>query len=861
LAPPRLKSKHRLFLYLGIVLYGLAYGVLYYKYVPRVLGFQLVLIPLVVVTVIVTVNSIRNGTLLVVFLIPVGSSLPYFYGLSGFNPLVFIFYGFVLGLLLHKTVHVERLGARRNPLFVPVVGASAVLIVSAVVTFWRYANFFPLNGGAVYDLAVNVLNVSAGEAMRRVLLDVLNWLGGFIWFVAVVSVARVKRIVWWAVSLLAVSSLLSFLFGLYQSVRNVGLGNQDWFIQSGRINALFTDPNALGVFLSLSLPVFAGVVLARRRLGKILFAVPILVGIFLIPDSGSRVGMLGLAVAFLVFVFLLLKMGLRARRENPGLWRSVIRHSGAAVLLLGLIAAFVLVNRESNLHYRVSENIKSLKVLFNPKAREIILHGRHLTWPSAIHMIREYPVSGIGLGAFTCELPNFYRKYDITPIMSSNYYREYPGPDIRVDSAGNYYLQVASEMGFVGLFFFGWIFFGVLKRIVKDYFRKGPIGEESFLGLGLSASVLAMFVIFGLGAHTLHFEILLAFWLCVGLLFAVSPAARREFGISPASGREGGESGESSGLESELRPATENLGRISPLCLVGLGLAVIIFGSFLTWDSFGRLSLRERTERFHLNQEFGFYQRETMDGRAFRWTGWVAGMTVKANKPVVVVPVLAAHPDIGEVPVEVKVFLTDNLFRSRTLLDEFELRGHGWRERRYDFGGRIGAEGIMFFEVSRTWRPEDVLGSSDPRDLGIAVGVLRFEGEVRESQRGELVYQFELSEGEGEMGGRPPHIREWQGEFSCGEGDYLIRLRAKGQAAGGEWPLAGVRIDGRLRGEDWVASEEWDDYYVRVGLQEGPHRVGVEFQNEAYVAQTREYRKLFVESLEIIALSDRREGY
>jgi len=879
-----LKQSQRISLVLGVLVYAAAYGILYYTYVPRVLRLQLALLPLVLVTVVLSANSVRKGMLLVVFLIPLVGGLPYFFGLSGFNPLFFIFYGWVMGLLVHQAVHPVRLRLK-NPLFWPVAGASLVVVVSGIVTFWRYTNFFPLHGGAVYDLAVNILNVSAGEALRKVLFDGLNYFGGFIWFFVAVNVMRAGRTVRAAMSLLAGASLVSFGFGIYQSVENPGLGNQDWFIQAGRINALFSDPNALGVFLVLCVPVWAGVLMIGKRGGKALFAGAILAGIYLIPDSGSRVGMLGLAVGLGVLVFLLVRLGIYARKRDPGVWRTVLAHSAVAMVVLGLVSVFVLIDRDSNLNYRISENIKSLKVLFNPRAREIILHGRHLTWPSSVRMVRDYPVSGVGVGAYTSELPNFYEKYDITPVKSSFYYREFPGPDIRVDSAGNLFLHVAAEMGLIGAVFLGWVFVLLAGRIWRDNFRRREVSARSFLRIGISSSLVAVFVIFLLGAHTLHFEILLVFWMLVGTVYA---RPEHDEGKKPE-----GEIPQEENSAGFSSVGSTGRDRVSG---IGIGLLVVVFGFFLVWDSFSRLSLRERTERFHLHQEFGLYQKEMVGRWPFRWTGKTAGMTVKANKPVMVVPVLASHPDIGERPVGVRVYLTGDFFRTRSVLDDFVLRGHGWRERQYDFSGRIGAEAMVVFEVSRLWRPGEELGSADSRSLGIALGEVRFEapetGEVdvdveekaeaeaevraekegkeegEEKERrdkglqwwhepdkmgrlGKRVYRFEPEEGEGEMGGKPPHIMEVGFDVSLGEGDYLIRLRAGGREAGEKRPLAGIRVDGRLTGEDWIEPDVLDDYYTRVRLKEGRHTVRVVFMNEAYVAQTREYRMLYVDSVEI----------
>jgi hypothetical protein len=268
-----------------------------------------------------------------------------------------------------------------------------------------------------------------------------------------------------------------------------------------------------------------------------------------------------------------------------------------------------------------------------------------------------------------------------------------------------------------------------------------------------------------------------------------------------------------------------------------------------------------------------------MDGQPFRWTGGAAGMTVKVNKPIMVIPLLASHPDIDENSVGVRIYTTENLFRTKKLLDEFELKENVWNERRYDFSGKIGSEFMLYFEVSRTWRPKEALDSPDPRSLGIAVGELRFEDtgipladmadpewKSRLSRPGQVLFRLEPSEEEAEMGGKPPHVTEWRADVALPGGVFMLKLRAKGREAGKEWPLAGIWIDGRLVGEDWIKpgdrdgeapsaeSEVWNDYYYKVELDRGRHEIRVEFINAADIAQTREYRKLFLESLEIIEI-------
>ena len=62
-----------------------------------------------------------------------------------------------------------------------------------------------------------------------------------------------------------------------------------------------------------------------------------------------------------------------------------------------------------------------------------------------------------------------------------------------VDSSGNFYLQVASELGLVGLLFF---LLDILKQIYKSNFKRKRESKFDYLNAGISTGIVAMFVIF-----------------------------------------------------------------------------------------------------------------------------------------------------------------------------------------------------------------------------------------------------------------------------------------------------------------------------------------------------------------------------
>jgi len=366
---PQAKTERLLFPAAAVLLHAAAVLALYLKYVPRTGGLQAVLAPLVFICLLTAAFSPGTSTLLVVFCIPLVNALPHFFHVPGFQPLLFIFLAYFTGILIYA---VRRPGAfkLRNPLFVPIAGASAVVMISMLLTFWRYTNFFPLYLSAVPDLAVNVLNVTAGEALRRSLFDGLNHLAGFIWFFAVLNTLKTRKIFFRAVTLLAFSSFLSFGFGLFQDASNSGIGNRSPFIESWRVNGLFSDPNALGVFLAMSLPLFAASFLRVKGTAKYMLLAAFVTGAALVPDSGSRVGMMGVAGGLALLVLCFARLAVRARKADPGLTKRLAAYAGAAVLAGSLVAVYVTVSKRSALHHRIGENIRAMKVLYNPRARK-----------------------------------------------------------------------------------------------------------------------------------------------------------------------------------------------------------------------------------------------------------------------------------------------------------------------------------------------------------------------------------------------------------------------------------------------------------------------------------------------------------
>jgi hypothetical protein len=167
------------------------------------------------------------------------------------------------------------------------------------------------------------------------------------------------------------------------------------------------------------------------------------------------------------------------------------------------------------------------------------------------------------------------------------------------------------------------------------------------------------------------------------------------------------------------------------------GLLVVLYGGALLWSSTHSLALPGRTERLKIEQNFGLYPYEKEPGRAFRWMGKRAAVTLKAAGPIVAIPLLASHPDLAANPVQVKIYLVKELFKDKRLLGEVTLEKSSWKTTTYDIREETGGAVTFLFEVSRTWNPRKALNVPDPRDLGAALGAIYFgdKGEAKTVSR------------------------------------------------------------------------------------------------------------------------------
>jgi hypothetical protein len=74
----------------------------------------------------------------------------------------------------------------------------------------------------------------------------------------------------------------------------------------------------------------------------------------------------------------------------------------------------------------------------------------------------------------------------------------------------------------------------------------------------------------------------------------------------------------------------------------------------------------------------------------------------------------------------VRIFLIKDFFKKKIMLDEVTINEGIWKTYEYSIPDEIGTDVILLFKINRTWNPQETIGIPDPRNLGIAIGEIKF---------------------------------------------------------------------------------------------------------------------------------------
>lgn len=592
----------------------------------------------------------------------------------------FGFLGLLCGASLKATSPGQEPIGLPKPIMACFLAFAGLVAASGLVTALRFANFSPFRGAPFRDWIINSTGVLTTEAVNKTLTSGLAYICGIALLLLVYGSLggsarcqrfRVQRSIAWAV---VIAGLAANLFALWQVL-------SDRLLVIGFITGTYTDSNALGVCNALILPYSVGLILVSSGRSRAFLVACGLLSIAATVMARSRAGVVGIVLFSMAFALWFRRLD-RGDGGQEGLPRRALR--GFAVLAALLIIMLLLQDAAHLSQVPVFGDALLLVAGSSEASMEHLFQHRVHQWAEALRMCRDFPWTGVGLGAYIVELPNYYLRNE--------------GQLFVIDTAGSLPLQIASELGILGFILALVLVVEVLRSSYRLLFARSESGSQSEQKLAgcISLGVMASLFTLLFGAHVLFFEYCFLLAISTGVLLASSKA------IAPRSLKCSG-------------------GSLALWHGSSLAVVVTLVSVVLIAESLGPLSIEQRRKELGWQFEYGIYRREIWDGEfPFWWTQREASMTMTAKGDSLEFALFCAHPDADEAPVRASIFIDGNKMKT------VELTRDRWTKVRLDSKTTPGAEIVLRVSVDRTFNPRALGIAEDARDLGVAFAKVRW---------------------------------------------------------------------------------------------------------------------------------------
>ena len=284
-----------------------------------------------------------------------------------------------------------------------------------------------------------------------------------------------------------------------------------------RLTGTFKMPNDLGAYLALSLPFIIGYFAAgfrgslqnlilrskqtpmNHKPRSLVIGITLVLGAVLVLMSANliltltRAAWVSVAVAAIfIGVYLVVNMLSTTIPWKRGLF---------VLALMGIVFCALLLNTNTR-QAMVSIVPRHIQTRFQTMTMHPagFMSERPQWWRMSFAFIRQYPLTGIGLGRFRYE-------YQLN------------GPPEQYETpyhAHNIYLHIAAEHGIPSLFLFLWMVAIICHRVFTMRQAADFWGTGTFIG---ASGFLISSLIYGLADNILHQRTVLLFWFIIGIIF------------------------------------------------------------------------------------------------------------------------------------------------------------------------------------------------------------------------------------------------------------------------------------------------------------------------------------------------------
>jgi O-antigen ligase len=269
---------------------------------------------------------------------------------------------------------------------------------------------------------------------------------------------------------------ITCLIGIIQAVTGMGLEHKYFYVFNGvnkeRIAATFGNPNSFAAFLVMSIfPVIMFAIREKIKALKVMYSVLFALILCNIVLTWSRNAIVGTAVGLVILAAM---------------------YSLKFIIPIGVLGG---------ISYFIPQIHTRIKDIGNSNLNE----SRLRLWKTAVKMIKDHPVFGVGNGNYISYYDEYVKRY---PELAYANFSRYP--------VHNSYLKVVTEMGIPGGLTFAAVIITLLMKIYNTLKYSGSFIKKTFY-TGFFASAVA-FLFMNLSDNLLFVpQIAVYFWTFVAL--------------------------------------------------------------------------------------------------------------------------------------------------------------------------------------------------------------------------------------------------------------------------------------------------------------------------------------------------------
>jgi hypothetical protein len=468
---------------------------------------------------------------------------------------------------------------------------------------------------------------------------------------------------------LSIGATLASIVAVVQGTVAMSFLNVEPWISLRRASGTMLDANAYGVIAAVAGPLaFVSLPQLWKRHVRAAQVAALAINWTGAWMSGSRTALLCGVVGTLLLAYELVRANARDETSSRHAW-SLLAAVGVVVLVLAIGAGAI----------GPLERMRNA----GTSIQELWTRGGYGT--VAARMVRDYPLSGVGIGSFNW--------------MAPDYWREIANDKLPFDNAQNWWRHQIAELGLVAslpmLFWSVWLAWLVFTRRASGPHR---LETQTLRGLLIGIGIASL-----VGMPTQNPIVLLMFLYCV---------ARFEMLTGVEDGPEGPPLRTNTPGTTERRiPNPES--RIPATAWAAAFLIAIGYAGVHLVLARGPLKPLERAARTNRDYIIGTYPAEQLPQGQFRWTRKRATFALAAQSTHLVLRYHVEHPDVAAHPVRFRIStpcqtIVDRLFMDGSVDGQALELPEGQNRMVFDT------------EVSHTWRPAD-FGKPDQRELGAAV--------------------------------------------------------------------------------------------------------------------------------------------